>query len=218
MHTKTLTATVAIGLMTGFATADLVQIDIFGEVEFNQIGSGVFAGVNAGDAAHYSFQVDTANFLDSGTFPTRGYEVIGSSTSIDLGTASAGLADPYSGGATPYFILRNDDPAVDGFFLGENVDGFPSGIELDAPGIFGNFRAAFNVTYGNDPLASLDIADAVGNYAFNGLTVFGMTIDDGPFNAMGLIFESMQISLVPAPAAFALFVPLAWAGGRRRRD
>ena len=144
--------------------------------------------------------------------------MIGSSTSITIGSAVAGLADPYSAGLTPYFILRNDDPAVDGFFLGESPDGFPNGIELDAPGGFGNFRAAFNVSYNNDPLSSLDIADAAGSYDFTGLTVFGMTIDDGPFNAMGLIFSHMEISVVPAPGALALLLPLAFGAPRRRRD
>ena len=49
MLTKTLSTVLAAAVFvwaSGTATADLVQIDIFGEVEFNQINSGVFAGVN----------------------------------------------------------------------------------------------------------------------------------------------------------------------------
>lgn len=30
-------------------------------------------------------------------------------------------------------------------------------------------------------------------------------VDDGPFNAMGLVFEQMTIQAVPVPAAFWLF-------------
>ena len=61
-----------------------------------------------------------------------------------------------------------------------------NGLDVDG----GNF----SVAYANDPLPSLDIADAVGEYDFDGIKVFGFTIDDGPFNATGLIYSSMSIS------------------------
>jgi hypothetical protein len=147
--------------------------------------------------------LDTDDFVDSVTFPVRGYVIDERSCSLELGDTTIGLQDPFPASETPYFVLRNDDPAVDGFFTGSNIDGFPDGIPLDQTGSFGNFRDNFSVTYGNDPLPSLDILDALGTYDFTGLTVFGWTIDDGPFNPMLILFETLtiELSLPPTPPA-----------------
>lgn len=196
---------------TALAQPVMVQID--GEVEFNQVASGPFGDVNPGDAASIIFMLDAANFMDSPNFPTRGYEIDQASFDITLGSVSAGLQNPFPGGMTPYFVIRNDDPAVDGFFLSTNVD-FPLGVPLDVAGQFGQFTSQFSVTYENDPLDSLDIIDAAGTYDFTGLSVFNFTVDDGPFQPIGMIFDHMTITVVPAPATLALLAPLAL---RRRR-
>ncbi len=197
-------ATAVTILLAGSAHAALVQIEIRGQVDFNQINSGEFADVVSGDMAVLSFQVDSEVFTD-GMYPTRGYNIIESSYNFTVGSANVGIADPAPAGETPYFVLRNDDPAVDGFFVGTTVDGFPNGVATDEPGVFGPFRSNFSVTYDNDPLASLDILSAFGVYDFDGLTVFGFTVDDGPFGAMEIVFSSMTISQVPIPAAVWLF-------------
>ena len=66
-------------------------------------------------------------------------------------------------------------------------------MPISQTGIFGQFNNNYSVTYTGDTLPSLDILDALGTYDFTGLTVFNWTIDDGPFNAMGIIFEQMTI-------------------------
>jgi hypothetical protein len=209
-------AVIATSLVAAPAAADIVQVDINGTVEFNQINFGVFGDVTTGDSATYSFQVDSDLFVD-GSFPTRGYEILPGSMNVTIGSGMAGLADPYPAGQTPFFVLRDNDPAVDGFFLGGNPDGFPSGVLLDEEGLVDTLSANFNVTYGNDPLPSLNILDAAGTYDFDGLTVFGMSINDGPFEAMFMVFDSMTITVVPTPAAAPLLMLAGLAAGRRRR-
>ena len=88
-------------------------------------------------------------------------------------------------------------------------------MPLDQVGIFTDFLDNYSVTYTGDTLASLDILDALGTYDFTGLTVFNWTIDDGPFNAMGLIFSEMTI--VPEPATLTLLALGGLLASRRRR-
>ena len=152
-----------------------------------------------------SFLVDSNNFVDGTLFPTRGYVIDESSFSMTTGPTDWGLQNPYMG--VPYFILRDNDPAVDGFLFGSDPDvGFPNGVALDQFGIIEQFRANYATTYGGDTLSSLDIVDAVGTYDFDGLTVFSFGILDGGFDAAGFIFEQMTISIVPEPSAFGLLM------------
>jgi hypothetical protein len=116
-----------------------------------------------------------------------------------MGTTVMSLHDPFPGGQTPYFVLRDDDPAVDGFFISTDLNG-PVGLPIDQTGIFGQFLDNFNVTYGGATLSSLDILGALGSYDFDGLTVFNWTVDDGPFNPLGLIFEELTIEILSPPA------------------
>ncbi|MFK8015987.1 MAG: VPLPA-CTERM sorting domain-containing protein [Gammaproteobacteria bacterium] len=201
------------------AAALNVEIRISGAVEFNQINQGELAGANGGDDAEIVFQVSADTFIDSGNFPVRGYEVIAGSFQFTAGDNSVGLADPFPAGQAPYFVIRNNDPAVDGFFLGTNVDGFPNGVPSDSEGLFGAFAPNFSVSYDNDPLPSLDILDALGTYDFAGLTSFNFVVNDGPFDAMGLIFDSMTITAVPVPAAVWLMLGgLASLFGLKRKS
>ena len=186
--------------LVGTATAaDTVDVRWSGVVEFNLINSGPFADVEAGDSVVATFQVDSDVFTDSVNFPTRGYDVDQSSFSLVLGSVQTVLQDPFPGGQTPYFVLRDDDPAVDGFWLSTNVD-FPLGVPTDVPGAFGQFVLNTQVTYEGETLSSLDILDALGTYDFTGLTVFHFTIDDGPFEAMGMLFEELTLTTGPALA------------------
>jgi hypothetical protein len=75
---------------------------------------------------------------------------------------------------------------------------FPTGVPLDVTGGFGPFSDNFYVTYGGSTLSSLDIVDAEGTYDFTGLTVFNWTIDDGPFNPIGILFAELTIEVVVA--------------------
>lgn len=171
--------------------AEMVNVEVTGSVEYNQVTSGLFASVTSGDPATISIAVDSNVFINSSSFPTRGYVV--NDYMLTLGAVAVGLQNPFPSGETPYFVLRNNDPAVDGFFISRNVD-FPNGLPLNEVGRFGNFASNFLVTYDQGRLPSLDILDALGVYDFTGLQVFSFSVQDGPFDAIGLIFEQMVIS------------------------
>ena len=196
-----------------------VTVTVTGEVEFNGIRNSPIDrnNVPAGSAAVLTFELDAGEYQDSGTFPVRGYVIDQSSFELTLNGVSVGLQNPYPAGQTPYFVIRNNDPAVDGFFLSSNVDtGAPEGVPTDEPGVFGQFFNNFYVTYGGSTLPSLDILDALGTYDFDGLTVFNWTLDDGAFgpNAMGLLFE--QMTIVPEPGTIAA-LGLVLTGCLRRK-
>lgn len=183
----------------GAAAGQTVTVTVEGFVEFNQISAPPLGNAAVNDAAVLTFELDAANFFDSPNFPTRGYAIDETSFVLTLGSSSIGLKSPYPAGETPFFVLRNNDPAVDGFFIANSVD-FPIGVQLGQVGAFGDFENNFSVGYTGATLESLDILDACGSYDFSGLQVFNWTIDDGPFNAMGLVFGSMVIDC-PQPGA-----------------
>ncbi|MFK7759081.1 MAG: hypothetical protein AB8C13_03935 [Phycisphaerales bacterium] len=212
-------AALAVGTTTNSTQAEIVQVDVVGSVDFGSIPFATSWGAfGSGDPVVMSFQLDSENFVDSGTFPVRGYEVIQPSFSLSINGNSVGLAGSQPFGGTPYFILRNDDPAVDGFFLGSNIDGFPNGIATDeAGGIADNFDALFSVTYEGSRLDSLDILGAVGTYDFSGLSVFNWGLEDGPVQPVGFIFDEWSISVVPSPSALALLGFVGLGSTRRRR-
>lgn len=197
----------------------IFDVTITGEVEFNQVNNGFLGNVSAGDPTTLSFQVDESVFTDSPNFPTRGYEIDQDSLTLDFNGLSIGLQDPFPGGQTLYFVLRDNDPAVDGFFVASSFD-FPTGVPINQLGGFGQFFNNFSVTYSGDALTSLDIADAEGSYDFAGLTVFNWTIEDGPFSPVGIVFSELTISkAVPEPS---VVVPMMWLvvliGMRRRKS
>ena len=212
---NTITMLGAAALVAASANATIVQIDINGSVDFGGVNNGQWQNASSGDPVTMSFQVDSNNFVD-GSFPVRGYSLIQNSFSltIDGNTGGLSMSDPFG---TPYFVIRNDDPAVDGFFLGTSVDGFPNGVATDEAGGFGEFRALFSTTYESTRLDSLDILGAVGTYDFGGLSVFNWGLEDGPFQPMGFIFDQWTISVVPAPASLLAVAPFGLMAGRRRR-
>ncbi len=192
------------GLFFGFAPdagATIVSVVINGEVEFNQINPGQLGMVSPQAPASITFDVDSDVFVNSTQFSTRGYPIVAGTFSMTLGTVTMGLQSPFPAGVTPYLSIRNNDPGVDGFMLTDSID-FPNGVPLAQTGIFGQFKDNFYVTYSGTTLPSLDVLDALGTFAFVGLSVFNWTITDGPFDAMGLIFEDITLSTGPAPELF----------------
>ncbi len=206
--------TVALALMTASANAAIVTVQVTGDVDFNQISGQPLSSVTSGSPATLTFQVDSNNYVDSPNFPTRGYVIDQSSLSLTFPQTSLGLQNPFPAGETPYFVLRDNDPAVDGFFMSNNTDFF-GGVPINQVGIFGNFINEYHVTYEGDKLASLNILDALGTYDYTGLTVFNWTLDDGPFNAMGINFTQMTIT--PEPASLSLVTVALLAARRRQR-
>ena len=73
--------------------------------------------------------------------------------------------------------------------------------------------------YVGETLSSLDIHDAVGTYDFDGLTSFGFNLwAIFPDNVvLDIEFQQMTISVIPAPATFAVLALMGLGLRRRRR-
>jgi hypothetical protein len=176
------------------ASADEVVVEIQGEVEYNQVNSGLFADVMSGDPVTITFTLDSDNYLDSDTYNTRGYVIDHASFNQTMGSVNIGLLDPYTDGFTPYFVLRDGDPVADGFIFSHGTD-WPASLWLNEPGNLDDwFGSHFEVGYEGDVLSSLDILDAIGTYDYTGLTSFYFTVQDAWADAIGLIFTQMTIS------------------------
>jgi hypothetical protein len=181
------------------AQAEIVNVEITGEVEWNFARAWPLDQVNVGDPVSMTFQVDSDNYMNSPTYPTRGYEIDQSTWSITLGAVTVGLADPYPPWyGPPYFVLANDDPAVDGFFVtGGQVDWDWPGLMTEVYGFCGNFESHYSIGYTMDTLSSLDILDAAGVYTYDGLTRFYFNMVDCGFEAIGLLYGETRISRIP---------------------
>ena len=185
------------------AQAAMVQVEVTGTVEWNFLRAFPLDQANAGDPVTMTFQIDSDVFTNSATFPTRGYDIVPDSYSFTAGVATVGLLDPYPAGQTPYFVLRNNDPVADGFFVSSNNVDWPwPGLPTDTFGFCGWIESHHDVSYGEFVLDSLDILDALGTYDYDGLTRFYFNLVDCGFEAMGLLFEQMTISLVPVEVPF----------------
>lgn len=186
-------ALATITLSTVASAQTLVQVTLTGTVDYNQVNPMPLGAVVTGDPVSVTFDLDPAIFLDSTVAPTRGYEIAPATFSMTLGSVTVNLAVPAPAGETPYFVLRNDHPAADGFMLTSSLTS-PGGVAINVNGIFGAFRANFSVSYVGSALSSLDILDAVGTHDFTGLTAFGFSIDDGPANPIGIDFTNLTIA------------------------
>ncbi len=217
MH-KTLIVCAIAGIAASASANELYRIEMNGVIEYNQARDNEFANLLPGDDLSYSFIVDGGVYQDSENFPVRGYEIMNDSFLISGagGSVQAGLADPFPFGATPYFVIRDNDPAVDGFYLTWGGVDFPGGLPTDQPGLFGDpFEAAFEVSYDGATLGSLDIADATGTYDYTGIQSFYFNLVDLGFEAVGIEYVNMTITKIPAPATLVALVPVALL--RRRR-
>lgn len=185
-----------------------VKVSVQGTVEFNFIG-GSMAGVADGSPVEMSFLVDSDTFVDSPNFPTRGYPLDLTSFDMTVDGNPVNIIDPQPFGSTAYFVLRDNDPAVDGVFLSRNIE-FPLPVGVTIPGLAPDHELDFLRTFDNDTVfPSLDILDAVGTYGLENLSSYDWSIgvfgNDGAFYA----YESFTIEVVPEPAALAWLSPLA---------
>lgn len=186
---------IALLLCATGARAATVIVEVQGEVWGNFIPQAPLGDVEAGEDAVLIFAVDSENFVDNTNFPTRGYPIDLDSFQLAFsGGTTIGLTPTFDGPA--YFVIRDNDPAVDGFFLSQILDN-ESHLPLDQPANIADFFGMrYRVTYEGDTLDSLDILGALGAYDYTGLMVFGMSVDDGPFeDVLGMNFVSMTISL-----------------------
>lgn len=202
MSRKSLLLAGALALVAPWASAVPVNVRIDGTVEFNVI-QGNQANVPDGAPVSMSFNVDSDDFVDSPNFPTRGYPVILGSFEMLVGGNPIEIIDPQPFGDTAYFVLRDNDPAVDGVFLSRNID-FPIPVAVSIPGLAAEHELDFLRTFNDDtPFPSLNILDAVGTYGQENLSSFDWSVgrfgNDGAF----YIYETMTISVVPEPAGLA---------------
>lgn len=174
-----------------------VRVTVTGTVEYNLVSAPPLGNADDGDPVELSFLVYSGDFVDSPSFPVRGYRIDRTSFRLEAGSATLALQSPWPAAEELYFSIRDDDPAVDGFMVTRNVAS-PTGSPLNQNGGFGPLVNDFYVTYGGSTLSSLDILAAVGTYDFTGLTVFNWTVDDGPVNPTGFLFEKLAIEALPA--------------------
>jgi len=196
------------------ALAVPVQVTVTGVVESNVIG-GNQGNVPDGAPVIMSFQVDSTNFVNSPNFPTRGYPIDLSSFAMSAGGQPILITNPQVSG-TAYFVLRNNDPAVDGFVVSKNID-FPQPIDVNIPGLVPVHELDFLRTFNDGTaLPSLDILDALGTYDQTNLSVYNWTI--GRFGNPGALYEYQTITLaaVPEPGAVAALVAMGAVMMKRR--
>mgnify|MGYP001421561105 CR=1 FL=1 len=203
--------------LAGVASADLFEVSINGRVEFNisnptnpNTNPDILA-IRPGHLLSYTFTVDSDAFVGHPTFGIRAYEIVQTSFAVTTNNGfSAAMATPLPGGSSAYFVVRDNDPAVDGFYITWGGIELPFGVPINEPGLFGDpFEAAFSVGYTGNTLSSLNIADAVGTYGYGdggpgSLTSFYFNLVDIGFEVVGIEFTDMTISPVPAPGSLAL--------------
>lgn len=210
-----------VGIGLGAATAahaEVVNVTVTGPVDFNVIG-GSMTGVQSGAPVSMSFNLDSNVFTNSPNFPTRGYPIDLNSFNMTVDGRPVPIVNPQSSGDPVYFVLRNNDPAVDGFFMSQgNVDNpFPA-TEVTIPGLAPVHELDFNVSYDNgNVLSSLNILDAVGSYDQTGLGSYNWGIGRFGNHGAEYVYTTMVISVVPEPATLALPAIALLALARRRR-
>jgi hypothetical protein len=186
------------------AQAEEVRVTVTGVVDFNVIAGGM-AGIPSGAPVSMAFSVDSDNFLNSTSFPTRGYAVDLASFSMTVGGTSVLMDIPQPAPGSAYFVLRNNDPAIDGFFLSPGVDvDFPLSVHI--PGLAPAHELSFKHTLADGiTLSSVIILDAVGTYNLS-TNVSSYLFGIGRFGNLGAEYvpQQLTISVVPEPASLWL--------------
>ena len=180
-------------LVAATASAGILDISATGTVLFNGISAAPLSGVNAGETATVTFQVDSNNYVEDLPGDVRAYVIDPASFSLSFsGGVTVGLVNPLP---TPaYFGLVDGFPVSDGFFVSSSTVS-PGGVPLEQTPI--NFN--LDLGYDGATLSSLDIEQAKGMYGFNGLTRFSMNLwQVFPDNAvMEMDFVSLSIANQP---------------------
>ena len=200
-HRSFVTACIAASSLPALAVG--VQIQINGVVDYNVIG-GSLAGTPSGSPVAMSFLVDSNVFVDSASFPTRGYTIDLASFVMTVDGNPINMDDPQPGGDA-YFVLRDNDPAIDGFFITQGGVDLPFPTSVHIPGLAPSHDLDFLYTFANGTtLSSLNIVDAYGTYAPPNVSVYQWTL--GRFGNPGAEFipGSITIAAVPEPASLVL--------------
>ena len=194
---------------TAVSMAAPVRVVVTGTVEYNSFNSGTFnqALAPAGSPVVMTLNLDSTNYLDSPNLPgvTRGFRFGPAAFQLTIGPVSAGLRSDVT---TAYFVLRNNDPRVDGVFISMGTD-IDTEIKLQMTPA--NFGIAFSRTFDGAPpfpstdpdptLPSLELTDAVGHWGFDNLSSYNMAIQLGEINVpLGIGYETLTITRLCGPA------------------
>lgn len=181
-----------------------VLVTVTGTVDYNMI-RGDLTGIPAGAPVTMQFTVDSTQSLDNPQWPTRGYRIAPASFSLSVDGAAVTMDDPQPY-ADAWFVLRNDDPAVDGFFVSQGSLDYPLPLSVHVGGLAPEHELNFSRTFtGTQTLQSLDILEAQGHYGFEDMSSYMWTL--GRFGNYGaeFVYESITIAAaVPEPATLAL--------------
>jgi hypothetical protein len=199
---RTLIGALAALAFAATAQATTVHVEVTGVVDYNVL-RGDLGSVPSGAPVTMGFNVDSNVYLDSPNYPTRGYNIDLASFNMSFGGMAVPIDNPQPFGSA-YFVLRNDDPAVDGFFLSQGDVDFPRSVAIHVPGVTQQHELDFSRTFDTDTvLTSLNILDAQGTYGFEHMESYLWTIGVGAPGAE-VIYQSITIAAVPEPAPFAL--------------
>lgn len=185
------------------ASAASVHVEIRGSVDYNVI-RGDLNGIPSGAPVVLGFNLDSTDFVDSPNYSTRGYRIDLASFDMNFGGVHIGLDNPQPYGDA-FFVLRDNDPAVDGFFMSQGSVEWPLSLTVHIPGLAPEHEFDFSRTFDNGTtLHSLNILDAVGTYGFENMSSYMWTI--GRFGNPGaeVAYESISITAVPEPSTLAL--------------
>ena len=176
-------------------TGTVVKVTVHGTVVYNQIRQAPLDTVRSGHKVDVSFLLNSDDYVNGSNFPTRGYVIDLPSYQMAFKTTKVRLQSPFPVGEAAYFVLRNNDPAVDGFLVSRSAE-TALGLPIQLAGSFGNGTSDFLATYGGTKLASLDLLGALGTHDFTGMSVFGFRMEDGSRVPMEIDFEWMKIEVV----------------------
>ena len=110
-------ALVAVVVLTAPATADMYNIEITGTAETVNPSCEMFADVLPGDPVTITFTLDSTDYVDDASIPSRGYVV--SDFWLTIGDVTVGL---YPTDSDPYFVLCDGCSAGDRLFLSYYTD------------------------------------------------------------------------------------------------
>jgi hypothetical protein len=196
----------AVSAFAGVAAADPdVRVVVTGVVEFNAFTTGTYAGIPAGTPVTMTIDLDSTDYLDRPNLPgvTRGYRFYPNTFSLTIGTDTRSLRTvPVT--LPAYFVLRNNDPRADGFFISQGTD-IDTHLPLNM--VPNNYGIAFSRTFdsipptppgGPDPtLQNLNIRDALGSWGFDNLAVYHFAIEVSEFSVPMLIaYQTITVSLL----------------------
>jgi hypothetical protein len=191
-----------------------IQVDIYGTVvQNNYVPTHPLGPVTVGSPAHTSFQVDSNNFINSSTFPVRGYSIVPGTFMTTLGSTPVALS-PVTVPPRPFFSIRNDDPQVDGFLISHGVD-----FVNPTPTTYSSANFSFVCSYPKTMLNSVDIMNALGSYSMSGISLIEYDLEFGESIGVDISYNNMTIAAVPEPASLGLLalVGAPWAARWARR-